>query len=417
MVPSFPLPTGVLLAAMIGAVPPTAGADLTASRVASLPAAEAAVWEEYLARSRAAANRDQHHLETELATAGIARALPAPSGGDFKLPKPSTPAWYGGGEGSALVDAVISFQTPSGGWSKHTGYSKGSRRLGMQWSSQSKPGAKPHYLGTIDNGATTREIRFLAAAWVATRRDDCRAAVERGIDYLLAAQFPSGGWPQVYPLEGGYHDSITFNDDAMTNVLELFRDVTGDSAAFAGVSAERRRLVAAALDRGVKCALACQFRQRDRKTGWCGQHDPITLAPAPARAYEPSALAAVESSHVLRFLMSLPRPSAEIVAAIEAGLAWLEAVQLTGSATIRQGGRTASVADDKSDAGSWARFYDLTTGRPIFPGKNGVVYSTYEEMAAANDTLGYDYLSTRPGSILRTGQAKWRKRMKSDPAS
>jgi hypothetical protein len=37
------------------------------------------------------------------------------------------------------------------------------------------------------------------------------------------------------------------------------------------------------------------------------------------------------------------------------------------------------------------------------------------ELAAANDTPGYDYLSSRPGSILRNAQKKWRKRLASTP--
>jgi hypothetical protein len=32
-------------------------------------------------------------------------------------------------------------------------------------------------------------------------------------------------------------------------------------------------------------------------------------------------------------------------------------------------------------------------------------------MAAANDKIGYDYYSTRPGSVLRTGQKKWRQKL------
>ncbi|MBC7644959.1 MAG: signal peptidase I, partial [Thermoleophilia bacterium] len=41
----------------------------------------------------------------------------------------------------------------------------------------------------------------------------------------LPAEFPPGGWPQVYPLEGGYHDAITYNDNALANVTDLLEDV------------------------------------------------------------------------------------------------------------------------------------------------------------------------------------------------
>jgi PelA/Pel-15E family pectate lyase len=54
-----------------------------------------------------------------------------------------------------------------------------------------------------------------------------RASLLRGVDYLLAAQFPNGGWPQVWPLEGGYHDAITFNDDATVQTMRLLNGVGG----------------------------------------------------------------------------------------------------------------------------------------------------------------------------------------------
>jgi PelA/Pel-15E family pectate lyase len=190
------------------------------------------------------------------------------------------------------------------------------RRRGTQWTSQSQPGKKPHYLATIDNGATTEELRFLAAAWAATGRTDAAAAVNRGLDYLLEAQYPSGGWPQVYPLEGGYHDHVTLNDDAMTNVLELLHDVGSEAVEFACVTPDRRERVHRALNLGINCLLAAQVPFQNRPSGWCGQYDPLTLEPAHGRAYEPPSLAGVESSHVLRFLMRLPDPSPEVVACI-----------------------------------------------------------------------------------------------------
>ena len=62
---------------------------------------------------------------------------------------------------------------------------------------------------------------------VATATDEprYRESFLRGVDYLLAAQYPNGGWPQVFPLEGSYHDAITFNDGALVNVLSLLHDV------------------------------------------------------------------------------------------------------------------------------------------------------------------------------------------------
>jgi PelA/Pel-15E family pectate lyase len=47
----------------------------------------------------------------------------------------------------------------------------------------------------------------------------------------------------------------------------------------------------------------------------------------------------------------------------------------------------------------WARFYDVQTAKPMFPGaQDGIVYATFSEMAAKNK-VGYDYFTTRPGEL------------------
>jgi PelA/Pel-15E family pectate lyase len=373
--------------------------------------ADAESWRLYLDRSKRLAANDRDALAAEVQAAGLEKAIKAPSGGDFRPPDDDDEAWFAADEAARIADAVVSFQTPSGGWSKHTGYAKGRRQPGMQWTSQSDPGKDPHYQATFDNGATIREIQFLAAVWKATNRDDCRDAVLRGLDFVLDAQFPNGGWPQVYPLEGGYHDNITYNDNAMTNVLDLVRQAAGDDPIFALVDAERKRRLGAALDRGLACVVAAQIVVDGRPTAWCAQHDPLTLRPVAARAFEPASLSGVESAHLIKFLMTLPRPTPPVIAAIEAGLAWLEAAQVKGLAKVKRDGRTIYVTDTASNDVYWARFYDLTTGEPMFPGKDGIVYQSFEEMAAANHKLGYDYYSTQPGSIVRNGQKKWRKRL------
>jgi len=42
------------------------------------------------------------------------------------------------------------------------------------------------------------------------------------------------------------------------------------------------------------------------------------------------------------------------------------------------------VPDPRSSKIYQARFYDLATGRPVFPGRNGVTYDSFTAMAAEN---------------------------------
>ncbi|WP_081885851.1 pectate lyase [Haloferula sp. BvORR071] len=380
---------------------------VTMEAIGHLPAGEQAVWKIYLERSQATAAGDQAALQAELAANKMPIALKAPSGGDFRMPKGGED-WFASDEAKALVGVVLSYQAPSGGWSKHTGYSEGPRKPGMLWSSQYEAGKSPHYLATFDNGSTTTQIALLAKVWRATKRADCAAAASKGLNYILAAQNPNGGWPQVYPLEGGYHDDITLNDDAMTHILELLQVIVSKDPAYAFLDESLRDKAAAALEKGLGCVSKMQVVQEGKKAVWCAQHDALTLKAAPARKMEPATLSGSESANLVKFLMTLSQPSPELIATIEGGLAWLERVKITGMTRTEKDGKTAYEPDPSSTEVYWARFYSLADNKPVFPGRDGVVYASFAEMAEKNN-LGYDYYTTRPASIVENGQKKWRK--------
>lgn len=354
-------------------------------------------------------------MQAEIAANNRTSALKAPSGGDFKILFEAGDAWYAGEEAKTLADAILSYQTPSGGWSKHLGFSEGPRKPAMQWTSQNEPGQPSHYLATFDNSSTTAEMDYLANVWLATKREDCKAAFIRGLDFITSAQYPNGGWPQVYPLEGKYHDDIAFNDNAMTNILDLLKGVAHNEPCYAFLDESRRKQTADALAKGIDCLVKSQIVQDGRKTVWCAQFDPLTLQPSNARKMEPATLSGLESARTLKFLMTLKNPSPEIVTCIDSGLKWFEDVKIAGVGTKEVDGKTIYVADPASAEVRWARFYDLKTSKPVFPGRDGVLYETFEAMAA-NNKLGYDFYTSQPNSIIGNGQKKWRKMMSSPPA-
>lgn len=381
---------------------------VTFERISKLSGGEQAVWRAYFERSQVNASNDVAAVQAEVAVRKMTNALRAPSGGDFKLPAKLRDVSYAWEEAKRLADVVLSYQTPSGGWSKHTGYSQGPRQPGMQWTSQNEPGQKPHYVATFDNRATTEEMYFLAQVWYATKREDCKAGFIKGLNFIFAAQYSNGGWPQGYPLEGGYHDHITFNDDAMTRILELLYAIECGEPYYAFLDESLRQKAAAALAAGLRCLQQTQIIQAGKRTAWCAQYDPLTLQPAAARKMEPVALSGLESAQILKFLMTITNPAPEVVASIESGLAWLEAAKITNLAKTRSAGKTTYETNPASTEIYWARFYDLASGKPVFPGRDGVLYDSFNAMAAQN-RLGYDYLSTLPGSIVTNGQKKWRK--------
>ncbi|HSY16841.1 MAG TPA: pectate lyase [Candidatus Acidoferrales bacterium] len=406
----IPASTLLVLAAMAAALAVAHAEPVTLSRITNLPAAEQAAWKAYLERSQSNALTDAAVVQAEVAANNLASAKRAPSGGDFKLKPKVSAAWFAGDEAKQLADTILSFQTPSGGWSKHMGFTKGPRKPGMLWTSQNEPGQPAHYVATFDNASTTSEMDLLAGVWLATKREDCKAGFIKGLNFIFAAQYPNGGWPQVYPLEGGYHDDITYNDDAMTHVLELLQGVTDKEPRYAFVAEAQRQQAVGALAKGLGCVLKTQVILDGKPSVWCAQHDALTLEPAAARKMEPATLSGLESAHILKYLMTINKPTPEVVAGIEGGLKWFEAAKITGLAATKASGKTVYVADAAAGEDRWARFYDLKTGKPVFPGRDGVVYSTYAEMAAENH-VGYDYYTSQPGSIVSNGQKKWRKMM------
>lgn len=395
----------------------TAVADrVTPETIQTLAASEQPLWRDYLQRSQTNAALDQAVLAAEVKALGWTNAQRAPSGGDFKLPAPMGDPYYASDAARDLAAVLLSYQTPSGGWSKHNGYHKGPRRPGMQFTSQNEPHQPSHYVATFDNRATTEELHFLAAVAQETKQADVQKAFRRGVEFVLAAQYPNGGWPQVYPLEGGYHDQVTFNDSAMTRILEFLQAIDRGATEYKFLDAPLRSRVAAALQAGIRCVLRTQVEQAGHKTVWCAQYDPLTLQPAVARKFEPAALSGMESVDVLKFLMSIRNPSDDVVAAIEGGLAWFEKFRITGMTRTKLNGKTAFEPKPESPEIYWARFYDLATNKPLFPGRDGVIYDSFHAMAANND-LGYDYFTTQPGSLIRNGQKKWRKQMGDRPAN
>lgn len=79
---------------------------------------------------------------------------------------------------------------------------------------------------TLDNGATTLPMRFLALVHQASPNEKYRTTFTRGVNYLLDSQYPNGAFPQFFPLRGDkYYSRITYNDGVMGRAMALLHDV------------------------------------------------------------------------------------------------------------------------------------------------------------------------------------------------
>lgn len=390
------------VATMIAAEP------LTEARLAGLPAAQRAQWMDYLARSRVLTAADKAALQAERADlAGMPARAHGASDGGMPLRRPA--AWYGTPEALRVADTILSFQTPAGGWGKNVDRSGPPRRAGEHWvPPEAGRKAAWHYVGTIDNGATTTEMRFLARVQAQSpdKREACRAAFLKGLRYLLAAQYPNGGFPQVYPLQGGYQDAITLNDDAMLKVVELLMEAASAQGDFAFVPATLAREARAAAQRGVGVLVAAQQSLGGKRTGWGQQHDALSLALAGARNFEPAALASGESAGVLLLLMRLPEPSRDVQQAVHAGVAWLRASalrDLAWQATTPEAGRRLVPAPGAAEI--WSRYYDAHSLKPVFGDRDRSVHDDVNELSIERRN-GYAWFVTSPARAIER-YASW----------
>jgi pectate lyase len=334
-----------------------------------------------------------------LAVAGPAIAAP---GARQYLKKPD--AWFAGGEARTVAANILSYQADLGGWPKNT-----------DTTAAPYAGDRKDLKPTFDNGATTDELRFLARVYNATKEDRYRAAFEKGLDYILQAQYPTGGWPQFSPPPKTYHRYITFNDDAMVRLMEFLREVaTSDVYAFE--DAGRRAAARAAFDRGVRCILKCQVTVDGKLTAWCAQHDENDFSPRPGRIYELVSLSGAESVGVVRLLMSLDNPSPDVVRAVEGAVAWFEAAKIPGVRVALEKdaraprGTNKVVVKDPAAPPVWARFYEIGTNRPIFSDRDGVAKHDLAEIGFERRN-GYNWLGYWPQTLLATEYPAWKKRL------
>lgn len=289
--------------------------------------------------------------------------------------------WWASARARAVADSILKYQLPDGGWTKNEDWLDGSAHLSWQKAVDTGVGT------TIDNGATWKEIRFLArvaqtmdTATVSSERKALIAGVERGLCLLLRYQYPNGGFPQFLPPKrGDYSRHITFNDGAMLGVLRLLRDVAEARPPFdrCSLSDSLTTRCREAFERGIDCILRCQIRDAGgRLTVWCQQHDEQTLLPAGARAYElPSYCAGSETADLLQFLMELPNPTDQVYTAVVSAMTWLEEHALHDKYLQRF--TNADSLPDRQLIDSigapllWARFYDLDKGQPFVCDRDG----------------------------------------------
>ncbi|MFM7520666.1 MAG: pectate lyase [Planctomycetota bacterium] len=230
---------------------------------------------------------------------------------------------------------------------------------------------------TLDDDTTQSALRFLLAlADVVPDDEAITRARDRALDGLLAAQLPCGAWPQRFdgrPVADGafstaratipadwprtwprpdYKKFATLNDNALRDCVGVLLDA-------------HRRLGrddcrAAALRAG---EFLIRAQLPEPQPAWAQQYD-SHLHPAWARSFEPPAVTAGESAGAVRTLLDLfvETGDGRFLEPIPRAIAWW---------------RRSEIAP-----GTWARYYELGTNRPIYGDRDGTIHHDIGELSA-----------------------------------
>lgn len=319
--------------------------------------------------------------------------------------------WYSSDDAIRIAENVLLYQLPNGGWPKNVDMAKtlDGTAIASIKDEQQIDGSELSRT-TIDNGATYRQMKFLARVYAQTVDERYSNSFSKGIDYLLEAQYDNGGWPQFYPLRDGYYSNVTFNDGAMIGVMEILQDIANGKYDFIDVG--RQKKCQRAIDKGIKLIIDTQIEEDGKPTAWCAQYDPMTLEPASARSYEPISISGAESVGIVRFLMDVKDPDKDLIHAVESAIQWFEEVSIKGVRVIEvtdptlPRGFDRKVIKDPEAKQLWARFYEIGTNRPIFLGRDGIVHYDLAEIEYER-RVGYRWLGDWAQSLIDEEYPRW----------
>lgn len=315
----------------------------------------------------------------------------------------------------SLAEKMLIYQLPNGAWPKQlvdksvVDYKLPITKEILQ---KIKNTAIDH--ATLDNNATTREINVLIKAFKDTKNPAYLTAAEKGIAYILSAQYENGGFPQYYPNKSLYRAEITYNDNAMINALLVLYKVANKQQGFESVNPIFVSKAQTAVEKGIACILKTQVMQDGIRSIWAAQYDQNTLVPAQARKFEPAALSTSESVAIVRFLMMQPATPA-IQQAIESAIQWFQQNDIEGYRFDRMQDKLTGEYERKLVADSsstiWARFYDLADNRPLFGDRDDTVKYNFEDVSEERRN-GYAWFGNWPEKLIEKDFPKWKKQHK-----
>ncbi len=288
------------------------------------------------------------------------------------------------------AEALVYGQLQSGGWTQTIDFDPQSKHVARY----RKGNGGGRNTSSLDDGQTTSALRLLIRVDEALgfKNADVHEAAQYGLDALLKAQFPNGGFPQVWSAAveakpvvkasfpeydwktearaKAYWDLYTLNDYIAGYVFETLAD-----AARAYGDARYGK----AIERLGDFLLLAQMP--DPQPAWAQQYT-FDMHPAWARKFEPPAISSWESQDAIETLIriSLFTGKKRYLDTIPAALEYLK----------------KSLLSD----GRFARFYELRTNRPLY--MDARYQLTYDDSSAPK------HYGWKQPSRLEAIEAAWR---------
>lgn len=312
-------------------------------------------------------------------------------------------SWFASAEAIKIAENVLLYQRDIGGWPKNI---QMQQELTPKQQRDLTEQKKIAVETTTDNGATCQEMLFMSKMYAQVKDERYKESFLKGLNYLLEAQYDNGGWPQFYPLKKGYYTHITYNDDSMVRIMNVMKEI-GNQTDFYSIKPSKEIIEKAkkSFEKGIDCIIKTQYKQNGVLTAWCAQHDEVTLVPAKARAYELPSLSGKESAKITLLLMSIEKPSPEIITAVKSAQAWFEKTKITNLEEKRVLNDAGKIIEKKmivtqNASPIWARFMELDTNEPFFCDRDGIKKKSLDEIGAERRN-GYAWYTDEPKEVLK----------------
>jgi PelA/Pel-15E family pectate lyase len=255
------------------------------------------------------------------------------------------------------AEALVYGQLASGGWQASIDFDPSGPRVQRY---RNGKGRGDRNNSSLDDGITQNALRFLMHTDRALgfKHAAIHEAVEFARAALLAAQFPSGGFPQVWtkpvaahpPVKASFPDYDWRTENRIKEYWDLPTlndDLTSDVT--------RTLLDAAEIYREAKCRTAAVklgdflllAQMPEPQPGWAQQYD-TKMRPVWARKFEPPAMASRESMDAMAALLRIHglTGDAKYLDPLPRALAWLKRSRLPD--------------------GKFARYYELKSNQPLY---------------------------------------------------